>query len=357
MKKENLFKILTALLFVQIGLVALFSKFPNQIENLYANGFYAYWSIFLRKLFGWIPFSIGDILYISVIIFIIRYLYLLIKSKRRNYKMLFFQVFGFFSIVYFLFYFFWGLNYSRIPLANKLALQLEPYQIEKLNIIADKLIVKVNQTHIQLVSNDTLKVDNPNTKNEILQKTVVGYKNLEKILPEYRYHPPSIKNSLWSLALTYMGFTGYLNPFTGEAQVNYLAPKYALPMTSSHEVAHQLGIASESEANFIGYLAATHHDDLYFQYAGYLAALRYVLLDIYRSDKDLYQLYIKKLNKGVLKNIKESRDFWASYENPAEPLFKLFYDNFLKYNQQKDGLESYNQMVALLVAYDKKHPL
>jgi len=128
-------------------------------------------------------------------------------------------------------------------------------------------------------------------------------------------------------------------------------------MTCSHEVAHQLGMASESEANFIGFLAASFNDDLYFQYSAYLMAIRYTLFDIYRSDPDLYQEYLEKLPKGVLKNIKESDEFWRKYQNPMEPLFKYFYDNYLKYNQQKDGLESYNRMVDLLISYDDKYVL
>ncbi len=52
-----------------------------------------------------------------------------------------------------------------------------------------------------------------------------------------------------------MGFAGYLNPITNEAQVNALIPKNNYPATICHEIAHQVGIASESEANFVGYLA------------------------------------------------------------------------------------------------------
>jgi hypothetical protein len=58
-----------------------------------------------------------------------------------------------------------------------------------------------------------------------------------------------------------MGFGGYLNPFT-EAQVNYLGPMYSFPMTA-HEMAHQMGYASESECNFIGFLASVKNDNLH----------------------------------------------------------------------------------------------
>jgi hypothetical protein len=35
----------------------------------------------------------------------------------------------------------------------------------------------------------------------------------------------------------YMGFSGYLNPFTNEAQVNYLGPMYTFPATTCREMA------------------------------------------------------------------------------------------------------------------------
>ena len=50
-----------------------------------------------------------------------------------------------------------------------------------------------------------------------------------------------------------MGYAGYLNPFTLEAQVNMLGcQKSTYPITIAHEMAHQLGYAAENEANFIG---------------------------------------------------------------------------------------------------------
>ena len=364
MYKEKRNKILTILLFVQIGLVYLFSKFPDFIEHNYTNGIYIHISTFFRTIFGWIPFSIGDIVYFTLIVFIIRFLYRFVKNKNVSRKQMLFQFLGGFSIFYFCFYFFWGLNYSRRPITEYVEINKEKtdlnsgkYDIEKLKVISDKLILNIIDIQSQLTNNDTLPVIVPYTKNEILHLTKNGYQKLSKKFDQFDYKPSSIKKSLFSLPLTYMGFSGYLNPLTGEAQVDYLIPKVNLPMTCSHEVAHQLGMASESEANFIGFLAASYNDDLYFQYSAYMMAIRYTLFDIYRSDPDLYQEYLEKLPKGVLKNIKESDEFWKKYQNPMEPLFKYFYDNYLKYNQQKDGLESYNRMVDLLISYDDKYVL
>jgi hypothetical protein len=83
-----------------------------------------------------------------------------------------------------------------------------------------------------------------------------GYDNLAKEHPYFKYKVLSVKKSLFSVPLTYMGFGGYLNPFTNEAQVNDLLPMYTFPLTTAHEMAHQIGFASENECNFIGVLAS-----------------------------------------------------------------------------------------------------
>ncbi|NNC69857.1 MAG: DUF3810 family protein, partial [Flavobacteriaceae bacterium] len=113
----------------------------------------------------------------------------------------------------------------------------------------------------------------------------------------------------------------------------------------------------ESEANFIGYLVASNHPDLYYQYSANLMAMRYAVAATYGRDSIIGRALVDSLPKGIIKNIRESQDFWRSYQNKAEPFFKLFYDNYLKLNQQQDGIKGYSKMVGLLVAYREKYGL
>jgi hypothetical protein len=154
-----------------------------------------------------------------------------------------------------------------------------------------------------------------------------------------------------------MGFGGYLNPFTNEAQVNYLLPRYSSPMTTSHEMAHQIGFASESECNFIGFLATIKNDNLYIKYSGYSFALRYCLYNWQRRDDVIFKRLLKTIHPGILKNYKETDDFWNQYESLIDKGFHVFYDNFLKINQQKDGIDSYSKFVDLMVNYYKTEEL
>ena len=60
---------------------------------------------------------------------------------------------------------------------------------------------------------------------------------------------------------------------------------------------------------------------------------------------------MKTVNVGILKDFKESYDFWEQYQNPFEPFIKKGYDAYLKANNQQKGVASYNYVVDLLISY------
>jgi hypothetical protein len=227
------------------------------------------------------------------------------------------------------------------------------YSDANLLTFTKKLIAKTNEIQTKITKNDSLKVVFPYSQEQVFAMNLNGYKMLSNQYPFFEYTNPSIKKSLFSLPLTYMGFGGYLNPFTNEAQVNYLMPMYNSPTTSCHEMAHQMGFASESECNFIGFLASVKNDDLYFKYSGYSTALRYCLGNWQIRDEKIFDELLKTVNPGILKNYQESEDFWKQYDTFIDKGFHIFYDNFLKMNQQKDGMESYSKFVNLMVNYYK----
>lgn len=351
MKVEKTTKILTILLIIQWAFVQIIAQYPNFIENYYANGLYIYISNSLRLLFGWLPFSIGDLIYIFLIFFILTAVFKVIKQRKIDLKKTFFKTGAILSILFFLFHLNWGLNYFRTPLFERLNFKKTTYTDVELIEFTEKLILKVNNIHTSITQNDTLIIENPFNKNELKKIAAASYLNLEKTNTEFKYKNASIKSSIFSVPLTYMGFAGYINPLTNEAQVNYLIPKNNYPATACHEIAHQLGIASEKEANFVGYLAATNSENIYFNYSGYLMALRYSLFEVFRKQPEKFETLKLTLNKGVLKDIQESQKFWLSYQNWSEQFFKLFYDSYLKANKQAYGIDGYNKVVLLLINY------
>ena len=335
---------------IQILLISVLKNYPEFVEQYYSNGLYVFLSKIMRYVFGWLPFSVGDLLYTLASIYLIRWLVINRKRIRKDTLNWILDIGATLSIAYFTFHILWAFNYYRQPLYKSLNIEPE-YTTEQLVSFTEKLILKSNNIHNSLVTNDSLKVELPFTKREVFKKVKNGYKKLSDVYPHLEYHPQSIKKSLYSIPLTYMGFSGYLNPFTNEAQVDGLIPTYKFPTTSCHEVAHQLGYAAENEANFIGSLAAIHNDDIYFQYSGYTFALRYCLAELFRRDPEIYELIAPTLNRGIIENYKEVQSFWLIYKNPLEPLFEKTFDSFLKANNPSDGMKSYSYVVALLVNY------
>jgi hypothetical protein len=336
----------------QVLIVKLLSNYPKFIETYYSNGLYQFTSKIFRFVFGWLPFSVGDVFYTIAGIYIMRWIYINRKRIISDTKSWLTDIFIVVSLVYFMFHLFWGMNYYRLPLHKTLNLE-NTYTTEELIEVTEKLIEISNSVHIKITQNDTNKVEIPLNKKELLKSTTNGYMALAKIYPQLDYSPSSIKLSLYSLPLTYMGFGGYLNPFTNEAQIDGLIPLYKYPTTASHEIAHQVGYAAENETNFIGCLAAINNDNIYFKYSGYIFALKHCLNEIYRRDKDKYKSLVKLVNKGIIKNYLESQTFWESYQNPMEPIFKSTFNSFLKANNQDKGIESYSYVVALFVNYFK----
>lgn len=339
----------------QIIFVKWFGSYPELVEKYYSEGIYPVISKFLRTLFGWIPFSVGDIFYTILAFATIRYLYLNGRSIRKKSKQFLQHIGIVLSIAYFLFHLLWGMNYYRLPIEQKFGIEETTYSLEDLESFTYKLIQKTNRFQ-NLLSRDISKpVRIDLSKGEIFEKAVLSYKDFSNSYPEFEYYPSSIKTSLYSLPLTYMGYGGYLNPFTGEAQVNGKVPIIRFPTVSTHEVGHQIGYSSESATNFIGFLVASKTRNLEFIYTSYSHALAYALSDLRRLDEERFNQALRSINPGVKKNYEEINKFWKSYENPTEPIFKWAFSTFLKANNQEEGIQSYNSVVGLLINYDKAY--
>lgn len=349
-------KLLPFLLLIQIILIPFLGYFPDEVERFYSKGCYPFISKSLRMVFGNFPYSVGDVLYFLLIVFGIQWVWTNRKSWKTHWKNNMLKIVSCFSVIYFAFHLLWGFNYYRQPLFEKMKIERD-YTDADLLVFTKKLIAKTNAVQYQLTQNKNKKIVLPYSQEQVFKMNLNGFSNLAKEYSAFYYTDLSAKKSLFSLPLTYMGFGGYLNPFTNEAQVNSLLPMYHSPTTSCHEMAHQMGYASESECNFIGFMASVKNKDLYFKYSGYSFALRYCLANWQLRNKTVYKQLLQTVHPGILKNYEESDDFWKAYETPIETGFHLFYDTFLKWNQQKDGMEGYSKFVNLMVNYYKNKPL
>ncbi len=237
----------------QLMFVVWLGSRPSVVESYYSDGIYPVISQFFRILFGWIPFSIGEMVYVILIIVALRYIILnRRKIKKHPWRFLRNGVLVF-SVFYFTFNLVWGLNYYRTPIAEQFGIRdsVRPSEVVDL---AQKLIVKTNRLQLEITGDSTKIVQVPYDDEVIFDKTFEEYDRIYKQLPFLAYRHPNLKKSTSGALMGYLGIGGYLNPFTNEAQVNGLTPAFRLPVVVAHEIGHQVGFAKENETNFIGYL-------------------------------------------------------------------------------------------------------
>jgi hypothetical protein len=317
---------------------------------------YPYIASVLRILFGWIPFSIGDILYLVMGSYWLRKLVLLTaglfrkKPSRQYWLMVGKQVVFGMLVIYILFNALWGLNYNRPPMEEQMGLNLGAYSTENLASILNELTINLDESDS---SAREFRAD-LRRKKTLFQVAVETYQGVKQEFPNLTYRFPSVKPSLYSYLGNYLGFTGYYNPFSGEAQANTTVPSFVQPFTTCHEIGHQLGYAKENEANFAGFLAARSSFNPAFKYSVYFDMYSYAIREMYRRDSVMARELTIRLNPYVKEDFRTMQEFYKKYENPFEPVIMKIYGNYLRANEQPAGLKSYNEVVAMLIGYRRK---
>lgn len=333
---------------------------PQWVERFYTHGFYAFYLRILTAVTNLFSFSIGDVLYFLMGLFLlwkIRQIWKRHQKTKQRIRAYAGLLIKSCLLFYVAFNLFWGFNNYRIPLATQLELQ-QGYTKQELLDLTQVMIQETNALQLAITQDALQAVVLPADKDQIRQEAQLGVQTLSETTQWFTYGHQKAKGSLYSLPLTYMGFSGYVNPFTLEAQVNTKIPTSTLIVTASHEIAHQVGYAKESEANFIGFLAAKKQADIRYQYSANIFALRYCLkaLEAEETEAD-FKALLEEIPPGVHTNLIENTLFWRSYKTATDAVFKFIYSNFLKINNQKEGIRSYNKFIDLLIHYNKKEPV
>jgi hypothetical protein len=337
-------------------IIRVISANPGFVESYYSTGIYPHIAATLRYMFGWLPFSIGDVLYALLLAWaLIKMGNIIRKIFRRAYSLAYFKTKLYplavtILLVYIAFNILWGINYNRKGITYQLGIKTEKYTTAELALIDSVLVAKVNESKTSLARQQQQYL----TTAQTFDAAKKAYDTISRQYPWLVYKPASAKTSLWGWAGNYMGFTGYYNPFTGEAQLNTTVPKFIQPFTTCHEMAHQLGYAKENEANFVGYLAAAASTDTLLHYSTYLDLYLYAQKNLYIADSGMAKHFSKQLLPQVKDDLKELRAFYEAHQSPLEPLFKWLYEKYLEHNQQPSGLLTYDEVTGFLIAYHKK---
>jgi hypothetical protein len=366
--RPGLSKLILPSIWILLFAVCLLAPlYPDLISTYYTQGLFKYGASGLRFLFGSIPFAIGELVYIIIlIILIINALKHINSLKSFNYI----AQKGWFSLtklswlivkLFVVFQLIWGLNYMQPDPTKDFDLLVQTPKnaqvaLSEMNALTYELIEELNKTKAAMSLDKSIE---PNFE-QVVANVQQDYQALAIEHPRFYLQNQSVKKAIFPSLGDYIGFLAFYQPITGEAILRSDLPILTQPYTIAHEMAHQLGYASETEANFIAFVLASEANDPYLKYSMLLQMFSYaqdaqLLLLAGNKGFDAWKMQIEKnrslLSPAVLKDRAEIKAFFAARADKQIQASSQLYDQFLKWNQQAEGLASYADVLKWVRAY------
>lgn len=334
--------------------------YPRQVENYYA-AFSKEIARLLSLASDTVSFSLAEFLVLLLVLGLsagfIRSIYRQFAGQKdRNKKGLGVYLINLailLGIIYFCFVAVWGLNYNRQEFAEIAGLKVEAADQSELEELCYKLINRANYLRLDLAEDERGVMTIQGGFREVREDALLGFEQASELYPELGGRYGKAKPVCFSKKMSYAGISGIYFPFTGEANVNIDIPFCLLPATTCHEMAHQRGFAREDEANYIAWVTCSANPNPEFQYSGALLALVHSLNALFSTNPEKASELVQSYNEGVLRDLSDVSAYWKKHQGKVEEITSDINDAYLKSNRQEEGIQSYGQMVDLLLAEQK----
>ena len=323
------------------GLTELFSRYPRTTESVYSQTLYPAIAFVLSFLSKQVSFSMDDAFYVLLAVFLIILLILIIirKIKFRRFLLLIVQTL---AICYVLFYWFWGFNYFRIGINNRLQIaKSRPDTIQFVRVF-EKLIAQTNESYCTFENTNYTIID---SLMEASYKKNASFLMLK--YPQGNRRPkPITLSSFFAKA----SIAGYYGPFFSEVHLNDSLMMIEYPAVLAHECAHQFGIPSEAEANFYSWLVCSHSESQQLRYSANISMVSYFLSQAKRLHN--FPDLVHQIGKPVLDDLRKVQDHWERMRNEEiDKVAGKVNDVYLKTNKIEKGVEDYFGVVQFVMDF------
>jgi len=348
--------------------ILVFSFFPDAVATYFSFGLFQYIGLGLRSLTGDIKMPIGEYVYlILIIILIINSILGLYKLKnkintesfRTNLLRFGKQLTLKLVQLYVVFMLIWGLNYQKSSPAKSFDLKMDTsYTAVQLDSLSLYLMEELNKTR-QILSDSVIE---ETEVDQVFRNSILNYRLVKNKFPQLHLEKPILKEAAFPSWGDYLGYLAFYQPITGEAIVRTDVPLLTLPYTSCHELAHQMGYASEAEANFIAFVVATESSDALLRYSMLLQMFTYCQSEHlgfiaktgnFEKWKTIVNRNKAMLDPKVIGDRKKIKDFFIQRQHLLLPASTSLYDQFLQWNKQAKGIKSYDEVLLWVLAYNK----
>ena len=344
-----------------LALRALFQCLPDWAELLYSRGFFQV----VRGVFdyglGWVPFPLTYLLFAGLSWYLVAGLMFLLKSKeiplKKRLSQTGFSLLNFVCGTIALFYWLWGFNYNRIPLEQQI-------HLPRITLTADTLTAMFyTQTQIVLELRAQLQPDTA--------KLIPDLLIADRMEPEVRQcveqqllalgYPVSGRvrgrQPFWDGFLFRFGASGIYNPFTGESNMDQGMYFLSKPYVLAHEFSHGYGFGDEGVCNFLGYISLSQSNNLFYRYSAELGFWRELAAAYRHVDPDKYTQFRAGLPTGFLNDLEQIYERLERYPEFFARFRRVAYDQYLKAQGIEEGLNNYDKVIVLVLAWRRDRDL
>ena len=250
-----------------------------------------------------------------------------------------------------------GLNYYAGDLSDDIRMESSAYTLSELAEATEYYRDKANELALRVPRDSAGNVSFDSFEN-LAASAGEGFRYLtyQRNFSVFAGSTLPVKKLGWADMYTSMGITGVTMGLTGEAAVNHQSPDVCLPLTMCHEMAHRMCIASERDANFAAFLAASVNEDVQFQYSAYFMAYRYCYSALASVNSQSASAAAARVLAGVSEILQRDLTayntfFQSKRSAAATKVADTANDAYLKASGESAGLASYGQVCDLLVAW------
>ncbi len=330
------------------------------IEQHYSEGIYPCIRRAISAVTSLVPFSIAEFLLYALVIgisllLLMRLVQLILRKipfRRWIGSIASILLAG--GIVLNLFYATWGFNYFREPLATRMELNVTTRSVDELEAFVIKTAKEAKALRETLHEDQNGVFAPEESKGELFLKLPAAYAALSEKHSVLPADPTRAKQIFWSRGLSWQGISGIYIGLTAEPNVNADQPPLLVLQAAAHEMAHQTGIASENEAELVGYLACMNSDDPNIRYSGLAYALIVSGNALYYADSERYLAVTETYGDAIWRDFTAYNAYWNAFSGEVRQSADRRNDAYLKHNSQQSGIKSYGEAVDLLLAYDEK---
>ena len=312
------------------------------------------------------PFSVGEWMLAAAVLYVFFLavfgaLYLFVRRSRTK------KVFSALQrpLAWIFLLFFWimtcncFIQYHATEFEDKyMQARTEGYTVEELAALRDYVVENLNELAGQFVRDGRGYLI---YEGDLHETAIAEMGRLGTVYGQLQGYYPQPKRIFFSDFLSQTNMMGYYFPFSMEANYNDTMYVVNLPSTACHELAHLKGFLQEDEANLIGYLACIDSQDPFFRYSGYMGVLNYVENEFIRSidrSAEEYKKHPAISDQVRADNIFLTEEAWEKVEEnavvstkTAKSASRAVTTATLKMNGVKEGMQSYEGVVKLLLDY------